>query len=188
MRSGLIIGVSVIALSLGGCSWVERTTGIGNGQSPAQAQSAPLTPVPNGGPAYVTPGGMAQTSANTPANTKAPARASAHRLVASNTVREAQEKLKSDGDYKGKIDGLAGPQTHKALASYQTKNDLKKTGRLDMETREKLGLVASNTMTKPTTASSHGSASATNTPAAPPAPAPASAPAPAANPPAGTKQ
>ena len=60
--------------------------------------------------------------------------------MASNEVRQAQQKLKDDGDYTGQIDGLAGPQTHQAVMAYQKKNNLKVTGRLDRQTREKLGL------------------------------------------------
>jgi peptidoglycan hydrolase-like protein with peptidoglycan-binding domain len=143
MRSALIVGVSIFALSLGGCTWLEQKTGIGNGsQSNAQAQPTPATsmsgtsqaqtPVPNGGPG--TTAAQAQsgsTTAHTPAR---------HHLTASNEVRQAQQKLAAAGDYKGKVDGLEGPLTHQALVAFQQKNQLKQTGRLDKATREKLGM------------------------------------------------
>ncbi len=197
MRSALIAGVSIVALTLGGCSWFEQTTGIGGGQSSAQQ----ATPVPNGGPNYVTAPRQAQaqvpnggpatvrpsgTTAQSGSTTRT---ASAHHLVASNEVRQAQQKLKDDGDYTGKIDGLAGPLTHHALMSYQQKNSLKQTGRLDQATRGKLGLgsTASSGSSTPSPASgssdsSAGSATASPSPMGGGAPG-GSTSAPASNPP-----
>ncbi|HUK59326.1 MAG TPA: peptidoglycan-binding domain-containing protein [Stellaceae bacterium] len=148
MRSALIVGVSIVALSLGGCSWIERETGLGGGnQATASSQPTPATsmsgtsqaatPVPSAGPTTAPPpqGEQAQSGSTTKS-----ASMHRHHMTASNDVRQAQQKLKDDGDYQGKIDGLAGPQTHHALVAYQQKNQLKQTGRLDRATRDKLGL------------------------------------------------
>jgi peptidoglycan hydrolase-like protein with peptidoglycan-binding domain len=188
MRSALIIGVSVLALSLGGCSWFERTTGIGGGdQSASEAQPAP--PAQN----------SSQAASNTPAPAPAPAAQTSgsgstahhHPMHASNEVRMAQEKLKDDGDYMGKIDGLAGPQTHQAVMQYQKKNGLKQTGYLDHATLSKLGVghgsAASSGSTMPPASSngggssmppaaSNGGATGGGNPSSGPAPAPAPAP------------
>jgi len=133
MRSALIVGVSVVALGLGGCSWVERTTGIGGGEPSARSQPAATSSM--SGSSQAPPREQAQSgSTSSKGAIGHPAR------MASNEVRQAQQKLKDDGDYTGQIDGLAGPQTHQAVMAYQKKNNLKVTGRLDRQTREKLGL------------------------------------------------
>ena len=56
------------------------------------------------------------------------------------TVRNAQEQLKNDGYYSGTVDGVEGPMTHAAIRKYQGDNNLTVNGRLDRETRAKLGL------------------------------------------------
>lgn len=53
---------------------------------------------------------------------------------------QAQHKLKAEGLYKGKVDGIDGPQTQAALKRFQGKNGLQKTGQLDRQTEQKLGL------------------------------------------------
>jgi peptidoglycan hydrolase-like protein with peptidoglycan-binding domain len=53
-------------------------------------------------------------------------------------VKHVQEELKKDGLYKGKIDGIFGPQTRSAVMQFQKKNGLKPTGHLDRVTLNKL--------------------------------------------------
>jgi lipid-binding SYLF domain-containing protein/peptidoglycan hydrolase-like protein with peptidoglycan-binding domain len=60
--------------------------------------------------------------------------------VSSVSIREAQRQLKSAGYYNGRIDGVAGPMTRKAIRMYQQDNNLAATGRLDGATRDKLAL------------------------------------------------
>jgi len=55
-------------------------------------------------------------------------------------VRMVQRNLRADGFYHGKIDGFMGPQTRSAIYHYQRANNLKANGRLDNQTRSKLGL------------------------------------------------
>jgi peptidoglycan hydrolase-like protein with peptidoglycan-binding domain len=55
-------------------------------------------------------------------------------------VRAAQQKLKDDGYYTGKIDGEDGPETQAAIKKYQQSQNLKVTGQLDKETCQKLGV------------------------------------------------
>lgn len=145
MRSTLIAGVSVIALSLGGCSWFGQssapssahTTGSPNTvAAPSQAQSRTPAPMPAPSTAAAAPHQQAQTGTTS--------KSASHHMTASNEVRHAQQKLKDDGEYKGKIDGLAGPQTHQALIAYQQKNNLKQTGHLDQATKQKLGLASAS--------------------------------------------
>lgn len=53
-------------------------------------------------------------------------------------IRQAQEKLHSEGLYQGKIDGRMGPETQQALREYQQKNGLQATAQLDQETMNHL--------------------------------------------------
>jgi peptidoglycan hydrolase-like protein with peptidoglycan-binding domain len=55
-------------------------------------------------------------------------------------VVAAQQALKDKGYDPGTIDGQMGPRTRAALADYQKAEGLKQTGRLDDETRAKLGM------------------------------------------------
>jgi peptidoglycan hydrolase-like protein with peptidoglycan-binding domain len=59
---------------------------------------------------------------------------------AQNTVRSAQEQLKTDGYYKGDVDGIDGPSTQSAIRQYQRDNNLKVNGKLDRQTRKSLGV------------------------------------------------
>jgi peptidoglycan hydrolase-like protein with peptidoglycan-binding domain len=53
-------------------------------------------------------------------------------------VKEAQERLKAEGLYKGRIDGILGPQTRYAIALFQRQNGLRQTATLDRATRDRL--------------------------------------------------
>src|SRR5579859_1939137 len=54
------------------------------------------------------------------------------------TVRRAQELLARMGYRPGKVDGIRGPRTSRALRSFQVAEELDGTGRLDRATREVL--------------------------------------------------
>jgi peptidoglycan hydrolase-like protein with peptidoglycan-binding domain len=56
------------------------------------------------------------------------------------SVISAQQALKDKGHDPGMIDGKIGPRTRAAVTDYQKAEGLKQTGRLDDETRAKLGL------------------------------------------------
>ena len=56
----------------------------------------------------------------------------------SGNVKEAQQTLKDQGLYKGKVDGKIGPQTKSALAQFQKQNGLKQTAQLDHPTMKAL--------------------------------------------------
>lgn len=49
-------------------------------------------------------------------------------------VKQAQEQLKSEGLYHGKVDGIMGPETKQAVSQYQKKNGLHETATLDQQT------------------------------------------------------
>ncbi|MFA5388371.1 MAG: peptidoglycan-binding protein [Candidatus Omnitrophota bacterium] len=54
------------------------------------------------------------------------------------TVQDIQEALKSAGLYQGRIDGILGPNTRKAIETFQLQNDLKVDGKVGPKTWEKL--------------------------------------------------
>lgn len=53
-------------------------------------------------------------------------------------IRDVQQKLQADNLYSGKIDGIPGPQTRRAVAEYQKQNGLRVTANLDRQTRDSL--------------------------------------------------
>ncbi|HWI28139.1 MAG TPA: peptidoglycan-binding domain-containing protein [Stellaceae bacterium] len=57
-----------------------------------------------------------------------------------NEIKQAQQKLQSEGLYNGQIDGIDGHETQQALKQFQQKNKLHQTGQLDEQTEAKLGL------------------------------------------------
>lgn len=68
---------------------------------------------------------------------------SAISVSADDRVRAAQERLREEGFYFGKTDGLANSETATAVTRYQIRRGLQITGRLDGETEKALGIAAS---------------------------------------------
>ncbi len=56
------------------------------------------------------------------------------------TVVAAQTQLAKDGYYRGEIDGILGPETRRAIVSFQSDHGLRVTGNLSQETLSTLGL------------------------------------------------
>ena len=54
------------------------------------------------------------------------------------TIKQAQQQLKSQGLYNGAIDGQMGPETASALSKFQQKNGLPANSELDQQTMAKL--------------------------------------------------
>ncbi|HEX6843381.1 MAG TPA: peptidoglycan-binding domain-containing protein [Stellaceae bacterium] len=55
-------------------------------------------------------------------------------------VRDAQTELQGEGLYHGKIDGVLGPETKQAIASYQAREGLQQTATLDQDTVDRMNL------------------------------------------------
>jgi uncharacterized caspase-like protein len=87
-------------------------------------------------------------------------------------LKQAQEKLKKMGYYKGNADGARGPSTQKALNDWQREQHIGLTGRLDVDSIGKLGLAgiaelsAVRAPSKPATAAHAPNAKASPPPAA----------------------
>lgn len=62
-----------------------------------------------------------------------------------NDIMSLQQALKDKGHDPGAVDGRMGPHTRAALKNYQKAEGLKATGRLDSDTRAKLGMATSST-------------------------------------------
>lgn len=54
------------------------------------------------------------------------------------TIEEIQAALKNAGLYQGKIDGILGSKTKKAVVDFQTQNNLKPDGKVGPKTWEKM--------------------------------------------------
>src|SRR5262245_47855901 len=50
-------------------------------------------------------------------------------------IRQAQQALKDKGMYSGPVNGASSPEWGQALRDFQSKNNLKATGKLDNETK-----------------------------------------------------
>ena len=62
------------------------------------------------------------------------------RTMGKQEVKSAQEALKAKGYDAGASDGAMGPRTRAALRNFQKAEGLRATGRLDADTRTKLGV------------------------------------------------
>lgn len=168
MRNAVIAGVAVVALTLGGCSLFGSKS---SDQTGANERSAtPSTVDTSGGNnASRAPSSGASTpstsmsSANMPSSgsTEKSSRSASH--AASPQVKQAQQELQSAGLYNGKVDGIDGPETRQAVKSFQQKNNLPQTGKLDQQTMAALqsGSSSSGSSTPGTNSSGTSNSSGT---------------------------
>jgi Putative peptidoglycan binding domain len=56
------------------------------------------------------------------------------------TIADVQTQLAKEGYYRGEIDGVLGPETRRAIVSFQSDHGLRVTGNLTQETLSTLGL------------------------------------------------
>lgn len=57
-----------------------------------------------------------------------------------NTIRQVQQQLQQQGYDVGQVDGVWGPQSQQALASFQRDQNIQATGRPDQQTMAALGV------------------------------------------------
>jgi peptidoglycan hydrolase-like protein with peptidoglycan-binding domain len=57
-------------------------------------------------------------------------------------VRQAQSELKREDLYRGKVDGIAGPETKQAITAFRQREGLQQTAHLDQATVQRIHLKA----------------------------------------------
>jgi peptidoglycan hydrolase-like protein with peptidoglycan-binding domain len=57
-------------------------------------------------------------------------------------VRQAQSELRREGLYRGKVDGIAGPETKQAITAFRQREGLQQTAHLDQATVQRIHLKA----------------------------------------------
>jgi len=69
---------------------------------------------------------------------------SANAQLSPDMIRQMQQNLSQAGDYKGRADGVWGPQTEAAVRDYQQQHNLNATGQLDQPTLSAMNLGTNN--------------------------------------------
>jgi hypothetical protein len=142
MRRLILATASAIALGIVGTGplYAQNTgtagTTPGAMQAPATETTQPAMPQGQ----IATPA-MPSTSGDLSSNTNAAASSQTSggwTQLSRADMQQIQEKLRSDGLYHGRIDGLSGPGTQQALRTYQRKNGLPVTGTPDPQTLSSL--------------------------------------------------
>jgi His-Xaa-Ser repeat protein HxsA len=160
MTRAILVTVSVAALTLGGCSMFRSEGSTQKSAAPA-AQSSSQSSAPPSAQSSQSPSSTARSSPSatqtgTSASTSEVDTTASGTSVRGDEVRQAQQKLKDDGDYTGAIDGKLGPKTAQALKKFQQSNGLPQTGRLDQQTASKLGISMNTGSSQPSPSSSTG--------------------------------
>jgi peptidoglycan hydrolase-like protein with peptidoglycan-binding domain len=106
-----VFGVIALGLLVAACSSAGQRTSIGGEVSNALNEA-------NSGQAQA--GGLLRSSEH--------------------VVRQAQSELKREGLYRGKVDGIAGPETKQAITAFRQREGLQQTARLDQMTVERMYL------------------------------------------------
>ena len=111
------------------------TTSLATAQTSTSPRSTmPSTSSPSStSPGVTSPSTGAATIHSSAANTDASMDAQSPE-----TIKQAQQQLKSQGLYNGAIDGQMGPETASALSKFQQKNGLPANSELDQQTMAKL--------------------------------------------------
>jgi peptidoglycan hydrolase-like protein with peptidoglycan-binding domain len=140
-RTLILAGASVMALSLAG-SGLALANDMQNDRNNHQ--------IPSGAKAeHSQSSGQSSQQGSQPSQPGSPAPQQASRNATKggtdasrdrDELMQAQQKLKSEGLYRGKVDGVAGPETQQALKQFQQKNQLQQSGQLDEQTEAKLGI------------------------------------------------
>lgn len=139
MRKLILATASAIALGIAGAGPLYaqnmNNTPSGNPTAAPSAAESPSTGTMQ--PATSQTGSAMQQSSNpNMASTAQPGTDWPH--VTRSDVQQIQEKLKAEGLYRGRIDGLVGPETQQALRIYQRRHGLPMTATLDPQTLNSL--------------------------------------------------
>jgi peptidoglycan hydrolase-like protein with peptidoglycan-binding domain len=124
MRTQLLTAVAVIALGMSGA-------GLAHAHGPAPGTSG--MPGKNSVDRVL---GVAPTQAGAAATLIRYHARPAH--LSPRDIRHLQRRLRAEGLYHGRVDGLMGPRTRWAIAQFQRRYGLPQTGRLDPRTMRAL--------------------------------------------------
>ena len=123
--------------------------------SPAVANPSTMTDPSNVNTSAARPSGVNPPAASTPPSMNPSATAanpapamnnnnnsfqggSKQASMSQSDIQQAQQQLKSQGLYRGAVDGIMGPQTEQALSQFQQQNGLPQTADLDQQTMSRL--------------------------------------------------
>ena len=149
-----------LAQSSGGSTGTGSAPATGSGGSTPSSQPAPSATKPGstmpapgaGSTGKAKPGGsMGQSGTTAPGSggsmpsasggsTSGTAKSGTMDGAGSEQVKSVQKALQDKGMDPGPIDGIMGPKTMAALKAFQKDQKLTESGRLDDQTREKLGV------------------------------------------------
>ena len=162
MNRSILVTVSAAALALSGCSMFRSEGSSQRSQAPASSQpshsqsSQSSQAAPSTAQSSTSSRGAAAQSGTSSSTMDYDNTASGTSTrMSADEVRQAQQKLKDDGDYTGQVDGKMGPKTAQAIKKFQQSNGLPQTGRLDQQTAGKLGISMSGSSQPPSSSSSH---------------------------------
>ena len=134
-KLGIAIAASFFLASMASA---QTSVSPGDPCPPGQSRDATNQPC---APTRITPSQPTPTPSMKRAE-KHPKTHSAHsgRTKGQQGVKSAQEALKAKGYDAGASDGVLGPRTRAAIRNFQKAEGLRTTGRLDADTRSKLGV------------------------------------------------
>ena len=144
MRKLILATASALALGIVGAGplYAQNTYGGTAGTAPGAQKPATEATQPAMPNAEATTLAMPSPSASNPSSEAAAAPASKPigdwSKLSRADMRQIQEKLRADGFYHGRIDGLDGRGTQLALRTYQRRNGLSVTGTPDPQTLSRL--------------------------------------------------
>jgi len=133
------LGIAVAAgFFLASTALAQTSVSPGDPCPPGQSRDATNQPC---APTRVTPSQPTPTPSMKKTD-RHPRSHSAHsgRTKGKQEVKSAQDALKAKGYDPGASDGAMGPRTRAALRNFQKAEGLRATGRLDTDTRSKLGV------------------------------------------------
>ena len=114
--------------------------GLAHAQSSTNPSTSPSTMNPTG--ATQSPSTMGTTGASS-SGTQGP-QANMNQPASQADIQQAQQQLKSQGLYRGAVDGVMGPETQTALMAFQREHSLPQTAQLDQQTLSALSGGGSN--------------------------------------------
>ena len=138
MKRIILTTVSVLALGLGGAG-LSYAAGDMSGNAETAPSATGTSTMPSAAGTSQSPYSAGTTSQSTmPSMSGTSQWGTSSRTGGRNEIMDVQQKLQADNLYNGKIDGLLGPQTRRAIREFQQQNNLRVTARLDRETRNSL--------------------------------------------------